>query len=238
MDEIEMKQVAPRVYLESGKKFTFAGALDWPGWCRRGREEGQALQTLVDYGDRYAAVLEGSGLDFIPTNNVAKLAVVERLPGNAVTDFGAPDAMPAQDLVALDAAAVHRHIKILEASWSAFDTALAAAVGRELRQGPRGGGRDRARILEHVLMADISYLRRVGWKHDQAPEERPESAIKRIRMAILTTLEKAAAGHHPNRGPRGGVIWPPHYFVRRVAWHILDHAWEIEDRILPDQAEI
>jgi hypothetical protein len=25
--------------------------------------------------------------------------------------------------------------------------------------------------------------------------------------------------------------WPPRYVVRRAAWHVLDHAWEIEDRI-------
>ena len=31
------------VYLEIGKKRTFAGAIDWPGWCRSGRDEGAAL---------------------------------------------------------------------------------------------------------------------------------------------------------------------------------------------------
>jgi hypothetical protein len=25
-------------------------------------------------------------------------------------------------------------------------------------------------------------------------------------------------------------LWSPRYFVRRSAWHALDHAWEIEDR--------
>ena len=24
--------------------------------------------------------------------------------------------------------------------------------------------------------------------------------------------------------------WSPRYAVRRAAWHVLDHAWEIEDR--------
>ena len=34
----------------------------------------------------------------------------------------------------------------------------------------------------------------------------------------------------PPPGPRGGKRWLPRYFVRRVGWHVLDHALEIEDR--------
>jgi lambda repressor-like predicted transcriptional regulator len=26
------------------------------------------------------------------------------------------------------------------------------------------------------------------------------------------------------------AIWPPRYAVRRGVWHVLDHAWEIEDK--------
>ena len=36
----------------------------------------------------------------------------------------------------------------------------------------------------------------------------------------------------PKSGPRGGKIWSPRFFVRYVAWHTLDHAWEIEDRAI------
>ena len=28
--------------------------------------------------------------------------------------------------------------------------------------------------------------------------------------------------------------WPTRYAARRIAWHVLDHAWEIEDRSAPD----
>lgn len=38
------------VFLEAGTKRTFAGALDWPGWCRSGPDEGAAVQALLDYG--------------------------------------------------------------------------------------------------------------------------------------------------------------------------------------------
>jgi hypothetical protein len=26
---------------------------------------------------------------------------------------------------------------------------------------------------------------------------------------------------------------PPRYAIRRIAWHVLDHAWEIEDKSDP-----
>ena len=52
------------IYLEIGKKRTFAGAIDWPGWCRSGSDEESALQALFDYGPRYARVLRSSQLGF------------------------------------------------------------------------------------------------------------------------------------------------------------------------------
>lgn len=30
--------------------------------------------------------------------------------------------------------------------------------------------------------------------------------------------------------------WPPRYAARRIAWHVLDHAWQIEDRSGPPPA--
>ena len=28
--------------------------------------------------------------------------------------------------------------------------------------------------------------------------------------------------------------WTARYFLRRAAWHVLDHVWEIEDKSGPD----
>lgn len=56
--------------------------------------------------------------------------------------------------------------------------------------------------------------------------------MARTRAAIRAALVAAARGELPERGPRGGAIWTPRYYVRRAAWHTLDHAWEIEDRTL------
>jgi len=54
------------IYVEIGLKRVIAGALDWPGWCRIGRSEAEALQALVDYVPRYARVLRESQIDFQP----------------------------------------------------------------------------------------------------------------------------------------------------------------------------
>lgn len=222
------------VYLEISKKRTFAGAIAWPGWCRSGRNEELALQALLDYGSRYERVLRPVPLGFQAPAGVDTFTVIERLEGNATTDFGAPDAAPSSDNTrSLDDAERQRFQALLQACWQAFDAAAKMAAGKELRKGPRGGGRDLAGIVQHVLGSDASYLARIGRnliKKDK--DESPGEALRRTRQAILDALDAAARGELPERGPRGGVRWTPRYFVRRVAWHVLDHAWEIEDRIM------
>jgi hypothetical protein len=221
------------VYLETGKKRTFAGAIDWPGWCRSGRDEDSALQSLFEYAPRYARVLQGTLLEFRAPPDVPAFQVIERLQGNATTDFGALAIAPASDARPVDDVELQNFQSLLEACWRAFDEAISAATGKELRKGPRGGGRDLHSIVRHVLGADASYLARLGWKVKKPDEEADAGEeLARIRQAIREALASAAHGELPAQGPRGGVIWAPRYFVRRVTWHVLDHAWEIEDRIM------
>jgi hypothetical protein len=219
------------IYLEIGKKRTFAGALDWPGWCRSGRDEAAALQALVDTGPRYARVLQTTRLDFQAPADASALNVVERLEGNATTDFGAPDRALSRDTQPIDPTELERWQLVLKAWWHAFDTAVRAASGHTLRKGPRGGGRDVTKIIQHVRDVDASYLTSLGGKLQLRGEDEPGQVFKQIREAILTALSAAARGELPARGPRGGIRWTPRYFVRRLAWHELDHAWEIEDRV-------
>ncbi|MDT8306587.1 MAG: hypothetical protein RRC07_11680 [Anaerolineae bacterium] len=226
-----MSQKTP-VYLETGKKRTFAGALDWPGWNRLGRTEEEAVQALLDAAPRYARTLAETGLDFTPPTSPEELIVVERLEGTTTTDFGAPDAMPAADRQPLDGDAVRRFETLLGAYWEALATAAQAATGKELRKGPLGGGRDLDSILEHVFSAEAAYLRRLGWKPDKVAGGSWREQIEQLRQAEMAALAAGTRGELPERGPRGGKIWPPRYFVRRAGWHILDHAWEIEDRVL------
>lgn len=221
------------VYLEIGKKRTFAGAIDWPGWCRSGRDEGTALQALIDYGPRYARILHAAGIGFQTPADPSTFTVIERLEGNANTDFGAPDVAPSSDAQPIDATELRRFQMLLEAYWQAFDVAVQAATGKELRKGPRGGGRDLEGIVRHVIGAETAYLARLAWKLEKREAENLHEEVSRTRQAVLDALIATAHGELPKRGPRGGVIWTPRYFVRRVAWHVLDHAWEIEDRVMP-----
>ena len=200
------------VYLEVGKKRTFACAVDWPGWCRAGRDEAAALQALVDYGARYARLV-GRGTAFRAPTDASELRVTERVEGNATTDFGAPGVIPAADRRPVDANELARLERVFDRCWAAFDRAAAQAKGRQLATGPRGGGRSLARIEEHVRDAEAGYASAVGQRTD-----------------LKSAVRARARGELPDRGPRGGERWPPRYALRRAAWHVLDHAWEIEDR--------
>jgi hypothetical protein len=226
------KQAQTEVYLEVGQKKIFAGALHWPGWCRSGRDEESALAALAASAPRYARIFWRTAVDFMPPDDPAGFTVVERLAGTSTTDFGAPDVAPARDAEPFDEAARERSEAILAAIWQAFDQAMKAAEGKELRKGPRGGGRERDGIVRHVLGADAAYLRRVAQTFRQDDAAPLEDELRRTRAAIRVALAAGVRGEIPPEGPRGGALWTPRYFVRRVAWHTVDHLWEIEDRIV------
>lgn len=212
------------VVLEVGKTRTFASALDWPGWSRSGRDEAAALAALLDYTPRYAAVLAGRVRGFRAPRTLAGLEVIERVTGNASTDFGAPgqpalaeaEPVTARDLARLEA--------IVRACWAAFDAAADRAEGVTLRTGPRGGGRNLDSMREHVRGGDGSYTVALGGTSPRGGD------IEAVREAFIAALRARARGEVADRGPRGGTRWSPRYAARRAAWHILDHAWEIEDR--------
>ena len=145
--------------------------------------------------------------------------------------FGAPDVAPSSDMRPIDAVELERFQRLLATYWQAFDTAARKASGKELRKGPRGGGRDLEGIIRHVHRADQSYLARLARKHQKSEEQDQSEELDQTRQELLDALVAAARGQVPAHGPRGGVIWTSRYFVRRVAWHILDHLWEIEDRM-------
>ncbi|HEU5097891.1 MAG TPA: hypothetical protein VFU22_02520 [Roseiflexaceae bacterium] len=219
------------VYLEIGKKRTLAGAIDWPGWCRGGRDEESALQALLDYAPRYAEIVRGTRMGFHAPKDVADFHVVERLDGNATTDYGVPDMTPESDARPIEGDDLKRFQKQLEAYWQALDAAVKAAKGKQLRKGPRGGGRDLEKIVEHVLGANASYVGRLAWKHESHEAKNLSEQIDQARQETAAALAAAAQGELPERGPRGGALWRPRYFVRRAGWHVLDHVWEIEDRV-------
>jgi hypothetical protein len=222
--------VTNAIYLEVGRNRVFAVAVDWPGWCRSGGDEPSAVQALIDAAPRYAKIARSAGLEFAVPETGSPVEVTARLPGNATTDFGAPDARLPGDWDPVGPDELQRYVRLLEACWRAFDEAVAHAAGKELRKGPRGGGRDLGKIVDHVAGAEDAYLRRLGWEPRSTESREAEDRTRMARAEVLRGLQLSVAGQLPAEGPRGGKRWPPRYFVRRLAWHAVDHAWEIEDR--------
>lgn len=216
-----------RVYLEVGAKRVFAGALDWPGWCRSARDSDGALDALLAYAPRYATAIGDAGGSFKPPAHASTFEVVERLEGNSTTDFGAPGKRPSADDEPLTKRDADRLVAILRACWKTFDRVAVKHEHATLRKGPRGGGRELAAIVRHVSEGDLGYQWELGGTLREATD------AKEVRRVFLATLASRARGEEPTRKRRSGTFWTPRYAVRRSAWHVLDHAWEIEDRANP-----
>jgi len=208
--------------VEAVPKRAFQWAIDWPGWCRSGKTELQALERLIEAAERYNVVIERAGLEplSVSANDVY---VVDSVEGGATTDFGAPERWTASDERPTDAAGGDRLARLVEAAWLVLDDVVATAPA-ELRKGPRGGGRERDKVFEHVLLAEHAYARTMGLKLPVPDPADPGSAAV-VRDAIAAVLREPSDG-----SPIEGRKWNRRYAARRVAWHILDHAWEIEDR--------
>jgi hypothetical protein len=214
------------VTIEHTPKKTFATAADWPGWSRSGKTEDLALEALAAYAPRYAAIAEAAHRRFASSASVEDLEVAERHAGGAGTEFGVPSQPTDHDARPTDADDAARLVDLVSAAWSYFDRAAAAAP-EELRKGPRGGGRDTSKIVVHVTESDGAYAREIGLKVRPGPPD-DLAAIRRMRAAILDVLRAARDG-----APLAGRRWPARYAANRIAWHALDHAWEIEDRSEP-----
>ena len=93
----------------------------------------------------------------------------------------------------------------------------------ELRKGPRGGGRDRDKVVAHVEEAERSYAKSIGIR---LPRTAPiDGGPGRDRRGARARQRRVAAAR--------AAAWTQRYAARRIAWHVLDHAWEIEDRSEP-----
>jgi hypothetical protein len=216
-----------RVIVELGKKKrVVASAFDWPGWGRSGKSEEEALRVLAAYRPRYAEVAALASLagEFGATG---ELAVVERLEGNGMTDYYGVSGRAAEpEQEQMSEAARERKIALLQASWTSFDD-VASRVSPELRKGPRGGGRERDEIVRHANGAEIhEFAPKVGVRTPLDARLDPD-ALRAHREAFCAAIREFNA-----RGPSAGKWWTVQFLIRRCAWHMLDHAWEMEDRDL------
>ncbi|HYI66778.1 MAG TPA: hypothetical protein VEW95_07645 [Candidatus Limnocylindrales bacterium] len=219
-----------RVVLEVASKRSFASAIDWPGWSRGGRTEDDALEALLAYALRYAAVAKRAKVAFRPPATTRGLDVVQRITGDGGTEFGVPGKPAASENEPVSAADLKRLLALLQASWAVFDAAAKKAIGVELTKGPRGGGRELPKIIEHVREAEVAYLGQLGSRAPTAADEAAAKPMAKLRRTFADAMTAVATGK-PIKDPRNTrKPWTPRYTVRRSAWHVLDHAWEIQDR--------
>jgi hypothetical protein len=216
---------------ETGTTRSFAWVVDWPGWCRAARDRLALPAALAAVAPRYALVVARAGLDLgssaddLAADDFAAddFELIETVPGSASTDFGVPGAIAEDDRRPLDRVAAERLANLVAAAWATFDDVVAGAPA-ELRKGPRGGGRDRDTVVAHCVTSDSAYATQIGLRiKEPAATDRP--AVAAEREAILDVLRRPSDG-----SPLAGRRWPARYAARRIAWHALDHAWEIQDR--------
>src|SRR6266480_1486998 len=207
------------IYVELGGKKAIAWSLEWPGWCRIRTSEEAAVQALIDTEARYRLIAQRAVQNFAPGN----LVVVERLPGDGNTVWGVPSVLASAETMPIDATTAQHNVALLRASWDILEEVVEASPA-ELRKGPRGGGRDRDEIRRHVIEAERVYARKIGVRHKPF-EMNNTNALNAMREEIADVLSKPSTGE-----PLISGGWNASYAVRRMAWHVVDHIWEIEDR--------
>ncbi len=214
-------EIGPR-----GKKVV-AVAPDWPG-LSRGATTGQAaLERLLSYVPRYAVVAKLAGMESAFPNN-AVVDVVEQYPGTGSTDFwGVSFAFSSIDRQAMSSEALERELALMRACWEFFD-GVRSRVSAEMQRGPRGGGRDRERIVRHTFAAELDWAKKLEVR---TPLEvmLTEEGLNAHRQAYCDAIR---ALHSQGKIAR---TWPLRYLIRHTAYHTLDHAWEMEDKDLTDK---
>src|SRR5215472_15858556 len=217
-----------RVMLEIGlkDKQVVAVAPDWPGLERGAKTEEAAIARLQAYLPRYAPVanLAGMGAEFA---DVATVDVVERYRGTGSTDFwGISFAFSDIDRHAVSDAELARDLTLMQACWAFFDT-VRARVSAQMQKGPRGGGRDRDRIVRHTLVNEQDWATKLG-VHTPDGALLTDEGLRAHHDAYCTAIRAFHAQGKPAR------TWPLRYLIRHTAFHTLDHAWEMEDKDLTD----
>ena len=212
--------------LETAPRRTFATAVDWPGWSRSGKTPDLALEALAACAARYAAVAAEAGEAFRDEVVIEDLEVIEASEGGSGTEFGVPSRVTDADRRPTTASDADRLRRLVGAAWTVLDR-VAASAPAELRKGPRGGGRDRDKMIGHVMEADGAYAREIGLRL------KPPDPADRVSVAAMRTAVLDVIGAPSDGSPLAERKWTARYAASRIAGHALDHAWEIEDRSEP-----
>jgi len=224
-----MKRFA--VAFEMGpKRRVFAQVLSWIGWCRSGKDEATALNELVTTGTRYGQVAARAVLPFVAPTSLDEFEVVERIPGTTTTDFGAPSVLLTADQAHLEDGDIERLVRLIAACWATFDDALHAFPSSLLDVKPERGRSPSAMRL-HLLEADRMHLSAFGPAFQRPDPTHLDEQEVAVREQILAHLRDIPSKEALAPLRRYGFSWTPHFAVRRSAWHALDHAWELLDRL-------
>lgn len=225
---------ALRVMIETGPKGkkTVAVAPDWPGLARGAKTGEAAVERLLTYVPRYAPVAALAGLapEFAALEGTTGADVVEEYEGTGSTDFwGISFGFSTFDHQPISPDDLERDLRLLQGAWAFFDE-VRGRVSAEMRKGPRGGGRDRDRIVRHTVYAEFD----MAWKVQvSVPDgwELTEESLQAYREEYLAAIRSAYAEGRMLLG-KSARKWPLRYLIRHTAFHTLDHAWEMEDKDL------
>ena len=213
--------------LETGPKakMVVAVAPDWPGLERADKTADAAIEKLRTYLTRYAGVAEraGMGAEFEAST---RIEVVEEYRGVGSTDFwGISFAFSEIDNKKMSVKELDREVAIMRACWAYFDD-VRGRVSPEMAKGPRGGGRDRDRIVRHVFATEQDWAKklRIRGPHDEVVTDK--RGVKTFRDAYCAAIRSFHSDGEMAR------TWPLRYLIRHTGYHSMDHAWEMEDKDL------
>jgi hypothetical protein len=218
-----------RVMLETGPKGkrVVAVAPDWPGLERGAKTEQAAIDRLLSYLPRYEPVAKLAGMQ-AAFATITAADVAERYTGTGSTDFwGISFAFSSIDHQAMSSEALERELTLMRACWTFFD-AVRARVSAEMQRGPRGGGRDRDRIVRHIFANEQDWAKGLG-VHTPDDALLTDEGLKTYRDAYCQGIRDY---HAQDKQAGKQAKWPLRFLIRHTAFHTLDHAWEMEDKDL------
>lgn len=93
-----------------------------------------------------------------------------------------------------------------------------------MRKGPRGRGRDRDKVIRHTIRTESeNFAKRVGLRIPEGGALTPDGLVAHREAYV-------AAMHAYNRGEGKRMqSWTLPFLIRHSAYHVMDHAWEMED---------
>jgi hypothetical protein len=209
------------------EKKVAAFAIDWPGWSRGAKAPDAAVELLEAYRDRYRPIARIAGVE-AEFDRAGALEIVEDHVGVGSTDFWGISFAPSSfELEPMPDDELERKLALLLAAWQFFDE-VAIRVSPELEKGPRGGGRNRDEIVRHVVGNE---------RHDLAKKvgvlPSPDDLLTPDGIRLHREAFVAAMSDYNAQGKMGrGRNWTIPLLLRHTAFHVLDHAWEMEDKDL------